>query len=131
MTDLTYDILCSRILTPLQDCKLCMALDPKRNPEENPENCKAHVMENFDEIILDAEAVYDDEHEKVRKAKLEAFILLAIELKKKCFECNRDKSLLFLLYEEIEKSCKNSTSLLSTRNDGEKKTFLKPVVMKS
>jgi hypothetical protein len=93
-----YKVLVARLLTPMQDCKICAKLEIN-DPENGKENCRANVLDRLDLILLDAQRKGEKELSNTRKSKYEDLISRIIVLKKKCFECCGAVAILYNMYD--------------------------------
>lgn len=123
MNKIFYSVLCSRVLTPLQHCKICSKLK-SAEPESEKAECKVNILESFDYIISDAEELFDGETDKELRKLYEVFIMIIIEFKKRCFECDGDKEILYLLYKEIGGNFESNSKNVNEVKVEEKKVFL-------
>ena len=99
--NISREILCARFLTILHDCKICSKLDPE-DIESGQDECKAGVLNGIDALLMDAEELMDDTIKKDDKKPYEVFILIIIQFKKICFNCDCKSSMMLDLYKQSD-----------------------------
>lgn len=100
MSNLYHKALIARLLTPMQDCKICSSLD-REDPESGKDECKAGVLEKLDMILCDGQDDLEDEIYADKQAQMEDLLQRIIKLKKICFECYSGSAALYDLYCEF------------------------------